>query len=271
MTPSYIQTIESLASQFPNRDLTLYFPDFDAEVPADCLNQTFGAPVGVAADNWPIFRDLPALLEETGEDTDGDLRMEHIFTIDLRQLPTLRAPIGARAMQLYISNAGYNEASTPGTPETRVVFLSDADVAAGPFAGAIPARSQEYGSRRFTLVPIAVPSEVFGTVDRESPLGALRTAIYRAPARLGGDPIWLQADPDDSDDDDGDDGDDSDGDDGDDGDDSDGDDAKPARPLGMSGVGGGFYLQFDEAFAGLNLGDCGIMYVFGDDAHWQCH
>jgi len=43
--------------------------------------------------------------------------------------------------------------------------------------------------------------------------------------------------------------------------------AKPA-PLGISG--GGYYMQFDDGFADVNLGDSGVMYVFGSDAHFHC-
>lgn len=302
MTPQYIQDIERLAGQFPQRNVTLYFPDFDNEPPPDSLNQVFGAPVGVAADNWPVFPKLAKLLREmSGEDGDigDDLRMEHVFSVDLRGLTGLDVPHGARVMQLYISNAGYNEAWSPGNNHTRVAFLSEADVAAGPFAGDIPARSQERRVRRFSLVPIAVPREVFNKPEQGSPLAALRDAIWKAPARLGGEPIWLQGDPDDDmdyggdgeeDEDEGEDSDgdgdgdeDSDGDDDSDGDeggddDSDDDDgaksrAKPraaTRPLGMPAFGG-FVMQFDENFADVNLGDCGVMYVTGGDAHFQCY
>lgn len=59
----------------------------------------------------------------------------------------------------------------------------------------------------------------------------LRGEIYRASARVLGAPIWLQGEED----------------------------------------GGAFYLQFDEGFVDVNLGDCGVMYVFDDTAFWQCH
>ncbi len=276
MTPSYIETIENLASQFPVRAVTLYFPDFDAEPPAGCLNQVFGAPVGVTADNWPTYSGLPELMRQSGtvDFEPGDLRMEHICTIDLKQLPTLRPPPGARALQLYMSSAGYNEAWEPGTPHTQVAFLGEDDLAAGPFTGELPQRSRTKEARRFTLVPVAVPSAVFGSSDREGPLGELRKAIYGAPARFGGEPIWLQGDPDESADYDGGDYEDEDGEEEEDGegdaDEGDADEQPATRPLGIRG-GGGFYGQFDEEFVDVNLGDCGIMYVFGDDAHWQCH
>lgn len=36
-------------------------------------------------------------------------------------------------------------------------------------------------------------------------------------------------------------------------------------------LGAPIWLQFDEKFADINLGDSGIMYVFGDTAFWQCY
>lgn len=283
MRAEYIQKIEALASSFPNRNVTLYFPDFEARPSADNLNQVFGAPVGVKADNWPTFAGLPALLEQIGEALEDprDLRMELVCQIDLRGLDALGAPADARVMQLYLSNAGFHEAWAPNTEHARVVFLSHAEVAGGRFKGALPARSQERELRRFTLVPVAVPGEVFAVSpeDKDTPLGKLRKAIWAAPGRLGGEPIWLQGDPDENEDYDG--GEDDDGYGDEDGDEDegeeDGDDdeaAAPARgksaPLGVPG-GGGFYMQFDDSFADVNLGDSGVMYVFGSDAHFQCY
>lgn len=282
MRAEYIQNIEALASEFPNRDVTLYFPDFEAAPPRDSLNQVFGAPVGVRADTWPTFAGLPALLEQIGEELEDprDLRMEHICTIDLRGLTGLGAPAGARAMQLYLSNAGFNEAWAPNTRHTRVVFLSDEEVAAGRFSGALPARSRDHETRRFSLVAVAVPAAVFAAdpEDKDSPLARLRKAIWGAPARLGGEPIWLQGDPEgdegydgdgDYDDDDGEDAGDADDED-DDGEDEAPAAATPARSLGLAAPGG-FFMQFDEGFADVNLGDSGVMYVFGNDAHFQCY
>ena len=285
MSAEYIQNIEALASAFPSRNVTLYFPDFATRPPADSLNQVFGAPVGVRADNWPTFAGLPALLEQIGEALEDprDLRMEHICSIDLRGLDKLGAPAGARVMQLYLSNAGFNEAWAPGTAHARVVFLSHDEVAAGAFKGPLPARSRDREARRFTLVPVAVPAEVFAVdpEDKDTPLGKLRKAIWAAPGRLGGEPIWLQGDPDEDGDYDG--GGDYDGeadedgeddDEGEDGDDEGDEDAAPVRaakpaPLGLPAFG--FYMQFDDGFADVNLGDSGVMYVFGGDAHFQCY
>ena len=56
-------------------------------------------------------------------------------------------------------------------------------------------------------------------------------AIFQVAGRAGGDPIWLQSEED----------------------------------------GGQFLFQFHEGLASINLGDCGVMYVFDDTAYWQCY
>jgi len=63
------------------------------------------------------------------------------------------------------------------------------------------------------------------------PDSELNKAIYNAGGRIGGEPMWLQDEE----------------------------------------HWGDFVMQFDESFIHMNLGDCGIMYVFADTAFWQCH
>ena len=85
------------------------------------------------------------------------------------------------------------------------------------------------------MTAVEVPRKVFAIShgDGEDPaLHELRGLVYQARGRVLGSPIWLQ------------------------------DDAHP---------GSAFHLQFDEGFASVNLGDCGVMYVFDDTAFWQCH
>ena len=62
-------------------------------------------------------------------------------------------------------------------------------------------------------------------------LEELRKAVYQVQARVLGAPLWLQ-------------------------------DAEHDGEL---------VIQFDEAFASVNLGDCGLMFVFRDTAFMQCH
>jgi hypothetical protein len=40
---------------------------------------------------------------------------------------------------------------------------------------------------------------------------------------------------------------------------------------GDEGLDAGFLFQFDEGLCHINLGDCGVMYVFDGDISWQCH
>lgn len=273
MTAEYIRNIESLASQFADRDVTVYFPDFEAEPPAGSLNQIYGSPVGVPADRWPKFAGLPDLLRQAGGASEADLedlRMEHLWTIDLRGLKGVGVPEGARAVQLFISNANYNEAWTPGNEHTTVLYLGDADLARGACAGEPPARSREREPKRFALVGVQVPGAVFAKLEEGTPLAALRDAIWKAPARIGGEPIWLQGDPDEQDDYSDYGGEDEDEEGGDEDDEGGDEDEAAEEPLGVQPYCG-FLLQFDETFVDVNLGDCGVMYVIANDAHFQCY
>jgi hypothetical protein len=40
---------------------------------------------------------------------------------------------------------------------------------------------------------------------------------------------------------------------------------------GPEGEDPDFLFQFDDGLCSINLGDCGVMYVFGSDISWQCH
>jgi hypothetical protein len=158
MVAAYIQNIETLASQFSNRDVVLYFPDFESEPAEDNLNRVFGPPVGIEDESWPIYRGLDELLETVGEALTGDdIRMEHVFTIDLQGLDAPWAPSGARAMLLFVANVGYNEAWKPDNDQTEVIFLDEATVARGLYQGDLPRNGGQRSEQRFTLVEVRVP------------------------------------------------------------------------------------------------------------------
>jgi hypothetical protein len=70
-----------------------------------------------------------------------------------------------------------------------------------------------------------------GVLRLEPADGMDRETLYQH-SFLGGEPIWLQDEEGDSE---------------------------------------SFILQFDEELVSINLGDCGIMYMFDDAAWWQCH
>ncbi len=265
MAAKYLENLRALAERCADRDTTLYFPDFDTDPGPGSLNRVGGPPVGVDLRTWPRLskEKMTKLRERSGGEWDGeDTRMQHLFTVDLAGIgKDLGAPKGARAMSVFISDALYNYALSPGTDETAVVFLREEDCAKGYFEGAVPAQSEDREIKTFSLVKLAVPSKVFDVTAADADLGALHMAIFHAPAYLGGEPMWVQGEPDEH----GDHG----HEDEDEEDDDEGDDEEEAS-ASLSG-GPTFMLQFGEEFVDVNLGDSGTMYVFGDDAFWQCY
>jgi hypothetical protein len=254
---NYIDEIRTLARQFrPNeRNLTLYFPDFEAPPVPQSLNRVFGPPVGVTDELWPTYPRLRELLSPdslAGWDP-RDVRMEHVFTIDLDGLHLFGVPPGARAMMLFLSNATYHRAFHWGNADSAVVFLGEDDLARGPYQGPLPHRSLRRWSRRFALAAVDVPGDVFDAEAQEDArIVALHDAIWQAPARLGGRPIWVRDDqairtPS-------------------------GQwrnvDTTPRFPLGMPSSPD-FLMQFERRFAEVNLGNQGVMYVTGQSACYQ--
>jgi len=173
------------------------------------LNTIHGVAPGIGEDRWPRFNGEP---------------MHHLFTLDLKTMPELARRVGgdARTLSLFISDPGMNEAYEWGTDETAVVTATQAQLDAQP-SPLEDAPTEE--AEGFEVVAVDVDSSVWSG-DSE-----LHKEIYRASARVLGDPIWLQ--------------------------DEEG--------------GGIFFMQFDEGFVDVNLGDMGVMYVFEDSAFWQCH
>lgn len=255
MVSRYIQTIESLAQAFRpgDRNLSLYFPDLETPAAPGDLNRVFGPPVGLTDMEWPLYPRLGELMAEANaldQWAPGDLRMEHVFTIDLRGIRLLGAPEGARAMMLFLSNASLHRATHRGNGDTAVLFLDEDEVARGLYRGTLPDRSLRRWSRRFSLHRVDVPGDVFDPhEDDTSPLALLHDAIWQAPARLGGCPIWVHH-PDES--------------------------RTPStgvRPMVRNPVGlpapDTFVMQFERRFADVNLGHHGVMYVSGAGAYAQ--
>jgi hypothetical protein len=201
MTASSIATIQELAARFTadERNLTLYFADLETAPAPWSLNRVFGPPVGLTDEQWPTFPELAELLLQAGSMQHWDprdARMEHVFTVDLRGVELYGVPADAIAMTLFISNASFHRACADGNPHTAVRFLREQDLGRGQYRGALPRRSLYRWNRRFSLVPVDVPGDVFDVPELDlpagDPLAALYAAIAQAPARLGGCPIWAR-------------------------------------------------------------------------------
>ncbi|MEX1368090.1 MAG: hypothetical protein AB1Z98_33480 [Nannocystaceae bacterium] len=204
MATEYIQKIQGLAERFRDdeRNLTLYFPDLEAAPASGSYNRVFGPPVGLTDDRWPTFPELGELMQQANcvkHWDPRDHRMEHVFTVDLRGIHLLGAPRHAVAMMLFLSNASFHRACGDGNRHTEVRFLDQHEAEQGLYRGRLPERSLYRWSRRFSLVPIDVPGEVFDVPELDllpdDVLVELFEAIREAPARLGGCPVSLHDGP----------------------------------------------------------------------------
>lgn len=207
---------------------TIYLLERTGDAPnEDDRNRLRGAPIGVEEEDWPY------------RERDESIPMEHVVTLDISELPELRdrAGSGTAAVALFACEPDFNEAWTPRNDDTEVRLLGASDLAGGSYEGELPAGDRETGER-FEVVSIEVPVEIFRDPYERNPetrdpvVEGLRDAVYQAPARAGGDPIWLREE---------------------------------------QYSTGDFLFQFDEQFADINLGDMGVMYVFRETAFWQSH
>lgn len=218
--------------------------DYDTPPAATDINRIGGRPIGIA--EWPLYDGAP---------------MHHVLTIDLDDHPDFQPP-GARALAFFISSPSQHEAYAPHNPHTRILLLTDADLARGETP--LPAALADADD----LIRPA-------SLRLETTAGLTRSELYQH-SFAGGFPIWLQGDEtedmfgdgddDDDYDDDGDSDDDDDYDSDGESDDSDGPRERRLPPPRS------FVLQFDGSLIpDVNLGDLGIMYVFAETAWFQCH
>ena len=183
------------------------------------LSKIGGIPVGVNKKNYPMYDKNP---------------MSHVWTLDLNDMPLLQKNYpDKRAISLYISDYVDNEAYSPDTSETKVLFLSQKD---------IDERELDIDSvntmveNSITITPINIPKglleEDISTTDKESWQAMLYSGIYNTNY-ASGSPIWMQGDE----------------------------------------YGSDYFIcQFDNSLEKedeLNIA-YGIMYVFEDTAFWQC-
>ncbi len=88
------------------------------------------------------------------------------------------------------------------------------------------------GAQAIEIEAFDVPAAIFGG-GCEGDLKRVRGMVYTSKGYALGGPIWLQD--------------------------------------GYKGLDPNFLFQFDEGLCSINLGDCGVMYVFGNHITWQCH
>ncbi|WP_168210483.1 hypothetical protein [Persicimonas caeni] len=162
---------------------------------------------------------------------DADSPMQHMLTLDLDTVPKLASAFNEEVRALSLY------VRSPGYNEAWTAHNDDTQVvavgrdAAGEFEGELPVGDES--ARGFAIHEVEVPFAAFTVpYDGDADLRRVRDAIYSTNAwGGGGGPLWLQGEE----------------------------------------YFGNFVLQFDEGFVYMNLGDCGIMYVFADTAFWQCH
>ncbi|MFX1376467.1 MAG: hypothetical protein ACFFA0_11690 [Promethearchaeota archaeon] len=161
----------------------------------DSINRIFGPPIGITDETWPKYDKMSNLeLKEW----DGDTRMDHIFTLDLKDLDIYN-PDKARAMALFISDSQYHNAWVPFNDEVKILFLAEEIVNRGEFQGKLPKKQPENTSS-FEIIPIKVPEEIFRLEELEFEsideklfqlLDELSSLIHNSP-HAGGQPIWIQ-------------------------------------------------------------------------------
>lgn len=88
------------------------------------------------------------------------------------------------------------------------------------------------GAAAIEVEAFEVPAAIFSGRG-EGDLNKVRGMVYSSHGYALGGPLWLQE--------------------------------------GDEGLDEGFLFQFDEGLCHINLGDCGVMYVFDGDISWQCH
>ncbi|HQY65042.1 MAG TPA: hypothetical protein PK141_26800 [Polyangiaceae bacterium] len=79
------------------------------------VNRVGGEPVGLTKDMWPLYQGRP---------------MHHVVTVE-RDAVVAPLPEHVAAVAVFVNDVGDNEAFTPDTPRTKVLFLTAQDLARG--------------------------------------------------------------------------------------------------------------------------------------------
>lgn len=233
--PSLGERIQALSDALALPSLSIYLLEPTEQPARRAVSRAGGAAFGVPRHRWPRIGGDP---------------MAHLLTLDLDQLPDLRARraglTGVRALALFVPDWD----SGIGADEGVVLKLSEADLAAG--ISRTHVRRDEEGDAEVAMeiqitrvtVPELVfrPSEEWGLpADAEDALLqmlVLRDLLDEPPGRALGYSLWLQ----------------------------DGDNDYAAGEAASR-----FLLQLDDRLVEFNTADEGILYVFEDSLELQSH
>lgn len=216
-----VARIHALSERLSLPKVSIYLLERSREEAGDTdVGRSGGAAVGVSDDEWPTHKGEP---------------MEHVLTLDLDQMPDVRARRGldgVRAIALFVPDRDGGAALDRGV----VKMLSAEQAAKGPSVTRAPKGER---AAKILVERVMVPEELFAserswtvTGADESTLRALKRAVASARGRVLGLPFWIQ---------------------------------------GPEDEPGSFVAQFDEGLAHINTGDMGLIYVFTGGVRMQCH
>ncbi|MCA9649586.1 MAG: hypothetical protein H6712_25805 [Myxococcales bacterium] len=176
---SSVQRLQRLAKDLPGPHTRIYVVERDEERDASTsLGRVGDVALGIGEERWPTH----------GDEAEP---MEHVITLDLRQMPHLRGSFedDVVGVAVFVSSRRDNEAYEPHNDEVAIVRIKESDLELGEHD---PRGENSCIALRVTGVD--VPAATFG--GRDESLAPLRRAIYQLGGRAGGSPLWLQEDED---------------------------------------------------------------------------
>lgn len=159
-------------------------------------------------------------------------RMEHIVTFDLAKLPLLAARLPQGLRALSLFVADPQENEAYSPASGCSAWVMLTAEQVAQNAQPCADYEPYTQARAVRCEEVQVPIACFERLPAHVLMKELQKELFNAPCYLLGAPIWLQ---------------------------------------GKEGEDEDFLGQFDEKFADINLGDCGVMYLFKDTAFWQCY
>jgi hypothetical protein len=219
--------IQKLSDSVELAKVSIYLLDrSDDEATSSDVGRSGGPAIGVSFEAWPRLK--------------NGAPMEHVLTLDLDQMPDMKARRGLgayRAVALFVPNRETGSRLDEGA----LVMLTQAQIDTGPCEHFAPANERAH---RINVERVMVPEILFAPESSwgappsvEGTLRAIKRAVYGAHGRALGLPFYLQSSPEES---------------------------GAVEP-------GQFLMQFDDGLAEINTGDMGLIYVFTGGVFMQCH